>query len=274
MNNLRMRSLAFGVTALCLVMFAQSVAAQTSERKMECDSRSYGDHGSRFCEIREQTLASTGSLAVDGLRNGGVKVRGWERNEVLVRAKVEAWGETDSEARSLAAQVKVETNGNRIQAAGNAEQAEDNSHWAVSYEIFAPRNSDLSLKTYNGGISVADIRGRIEFEAHNGGVSLNRLAGAVKGATTNGGLNVILSGDKWEGEGLDVRTTNGGVRISIPKNYSAHLETATTHGGMHTEIGASEQGRFSKAISMDIGQGGRTIKVITTNGGVSVTQQS
>lgn len=87
---------------------------------------------------------------------------------------------------------------------------------SVSYEVFVPRATDLAINTHNGGISVADVAGRIQFAAHNGGVSLNRLSGSVKGETVNGGLSISLAGERWEGEGFDVRTTNGGVESKGP----------------------------------------------------------
>jgi hypothetical protein len=47
---------------------------------------------------------------------------------------------------------------------------------------------------------------------------------------------VELGGDRWDGEALDVNTTNGGVVMSIPDNYSAKLETGTTNGGISTDF--------------------------------------
>jgi len=223
--------------------------------------------------MREQTLAATGSLSVDGQRNGGVRVSGWDRNDVLMRAKVEAWGETDGETRALVAQVKIDTSGNRITAAAPSDSNE-NPRWAVSYELFVPKNFDLSLKTHNGGIAVADVKGQINFTAHNGGVSLSRLAGTVKGTTTNGGVHITLSGDRWDGDALDVRTTNGGVYLSIPSNYSAHLDTATTNGRLNIDFPVTVQGRIGKELSVDLGGGGRAIRAVTTNGGVHIARQS
>src|SRR2546423_8429913 len=53
------------------------------------------------CEIKEQTLpASGGLIKVDGRQNGGVAIKGWERNEVLVRARVQTTALSQAEARS------------------------------------------------------------------------------------------------------------------------------------------------------------------------------
>lgn len=220
------------------------------------------------CEIREQTLTTSNeTIAVDGRTNGGISIKGWERNEVLVRARVQTAAPSDAEAKELAGQIKIETAGAKIFASG-PENRKDH-WWSVSYEIFVPQRSNLSLKTNNGGISISDVSGRLDFSALNGGVSLRRIGGNVRGGTTNGGLAVELSGARWEGEALDVSTTNGGVSISIPENYSAHLETGTVNGRLSSDFPTAE-GRDSRELAINLGGGGATIRARTTNGGVRI----
>ncbi len=142
---------------------------------------------------------------------------------------------------------------------GDTEEARDgpeqnaDARWDVSYEIFTPRRSNLSLRTHNGGISLSDVSGRISFRAQNGGVALRNLGGNVTGETTNGGLSVVLTGSGWEGEGLDVRTTNGGLSISVPDNYSAHLETGTVNGSLVVSPRVAEVTGKTKQLSLDLG---------------------
>ena len=62
------------------------------------------------------------------------------------------------------------------------------------------------------------------------------------GTTQNGGVNVRLDGSRWEGEGLDVVTTNGGVSLAIPAGYSAELETGTVNGGIRTDVPVDRAG--------------------------------
>ena len=131
-----------------------------------------------------------------------------------------------------------------------------------------PRRSDLSLEAHNGGIAISDVNGKIEFSALNGGISLRRVGGNVHGSTTNGGLAVELSGDRWDGEELDVKTTNGGVSLSVPENYSAHLETGTVNGNVSVDFPVTVQGRITKELSVNLGSGGATVRAMTTNGGI------
>ena len=260
------------VLSLGLLAASSSLVwAQGEEKGLSCNQRNWNGDQASHCVMREQTIpAAGGVLNVDGRTNGGVSVRGWDRAEILVRAQVQTWAKTDEEARGLADQVSVEVNGNSIRSNGPTSQGRDRKGWAVSFEVFVPRSYDLSLKAHNGGISVRDVQGRIEFETTNGGVSLARLAGEVRGTTTNGGINLTLDGSQWNGSGVDVRTTNGGVKVMMPANYSAHLESSTVNGGMTFDFPVTVQGKIDRELNTDIGGGGAPIRVRTTNGGVSI----
>jgi len=221
------------------------------------------------CQMKEQTIAAS-DISVDGRMNGGVSIKGWERNEVLIRARIQTAAPSQAAAEELARQIKVETGDAKIFATGPDNQKD--SWWSVSYEIFVPQRSNVSVKTHNGGISFSDVNGRLEFSALNGGVNLRHVGGSVRGSTTNGGVNVELSGNRWDGEALDVRTTNGGVSLSIPGNYSAHLETGTVNGRISVDFPITMQGDITKEVAVNLGSGGPTIRAMTTNGGVRISR--
>lgn len=260
-----------------LITFA-AVTAFAQTKSLSCDNNNNGnDRQSRSCEMREQTIAYGGRLTVDGGTNGGVSIKGWDNGSVLVRSRVEAWGADDNSAKLIVSQIHVDWSAGQVKASGpDTERNQNggrNQGWSVSYEVFVPRNADLSLKTHNGGISIADVRGNIQFEALNGGVNLKNLGGDVEGTTKNGGLNITLAGTRWDGNKLDARTTNGGVNLSMPTAYNAHFETATVNGHLNANFDMTVRGNvgeISKKLSTDIGAGGPTIHVETTNGGVNI----
>jgi len=260
------------VTFTGVVALAQKDKVKDKDRSLTCREDSwYNDRLVSNCDIREQTLAlSGGAIAIDGKQNGGISVKGWDQGQILVRARVQAAAPTAAEAQALGQQVRIETSGAKIFASGP--ETRRDYHWDVSYEVFVPRRADLSLETHNGGIAIADVNGRIDFSAVNGGVVLKRVGGAVRGETTNGGLVVELSGDRWDGESMDVSTTNGGVIMSVPENYSAHLETGTVNGSVNTDFPVT--GRITKQIALNLGSGGATVRAMTTNGGVSLRKKS
>jgi len=240
------------------------------ERTLTCDNNHNSDNRlARHCEIKEQAMpASGGAIQIDPGVNGGVTVKGWSRSDVLLRARIETAAPSDAEARSMASQIRFASGAANLKAEGP--QGDDDHNWSVTYEVFVPHATDIDAKAHNGGIRIQDVKGRVSFSATNGGVHLSRLAGDVSGHTTNGGLTVELMGDHWDGKGMDVGTTNGGVKLSVPSNYSAHVETSTVNGGVHTDFPVTLNGKIDKNLSFNLGSGGATIRVVTTNGGVRI----
>ena len=223
-------------------------------------------------ELRESTTAATGSLIVDSGRNGGVSVKGENRSDVLVRACVQAWGDSDADAKSRLSAIRIET-GSTVRAESSSDE-----QWSVSFEILVPRNTSLDLKAHNGGISIKSVDGNIECATTNGGVNLADLSGTVTGRTTNGGVNVSLTGSSWKGSGMEVVTTNGGVNLTVPTGYAAQFETGTTNGGFKSDVAEltvqteDDKGGWqrSKRVVASMNGGGPPIKVITTNGGIRI----
>lgn len=233
-----------------------------------CDDEWGGRDQDRYCMALEAEFDDPGRLSIDGGMNGGVRVEGWSRNVVEVRAKVWANARTMAQAEDIADEVRVRMDDGRLRADGP--DTGRGESWGVSWEVMVPHDSDLDIETHNGGIGVEDVTGRIEFHALNGGVRLTGVAGDVVGQTTNGGRHVELAGDNWDGEGLDVETTNGGVTLLVPANYSARLETGTVNGGIDIDFPVTVQGRVGRRLSTTLGEGGPTVRAVTTNGGVRV----
>ncbi len=260
----------FPLIVVCIVAVqAAGQDRRSSNDPLACRDNWHGERLANHCEIKEQTLAASGGpIKVDGRQNGGVSIKGWDRNEILVRERLQTSAPSQAEADSLARQIVVETGGANIFASGPANRQD--YYWSVSYEVFVPRRSDLSLASHNGGISIVDVNGQLEFKAVNGGVALKRVGGRVRGATTNGGLMIELTGDRWDGEQLDVQTTNGGITMSLPENYSAHLETGTVNGNLSIDFPVSVQEKIPKELAVNLGSGGPTIRAMTTNGGIRI----
>lgn len=229
----------------------------------------WNDRRHHHCEVRESSLPGVNPIDIDAGRNGGIRIRGWDRADVHVRARIQASADSEAAARSLAAGVRIDTTGNSVRAEGPARTG-DNESWSVSLEIDVPRAAMLALHAVNGGISISGFRGTATFETTNGGVKLGDVAGDIRGKTTNGGVNVDLNGDHWDGAGLDVETRNGGVHLSVPANYSATLEAGTVNGRVSIDFPITVQGTLSRRLTTTLGSGGAKLRVVTTNGGVSI----
>lgn len=250
-------------------MAAQS--ARVDDWKDSC-RHNHGDDQEHFCETRDVTLPASSSLSVDGRQNGGVTVHGWDKNTIQVIAMIDTWAEDEKDAEAMARDVVVHTDHGEVHADG-PDRYGRHSSWSVSYEVWAPRHTELSITARNGGITVDDMDARMELETTNGGLHLTDVDGDVRGTTTNGGVTAELTGDRWHGAGLDLRTRNGGVRLVVPDSYSAQLETGTVNGSLNVDFPITVQGSIGRRISTRLGSGGATIRAMTTNGGVSIRKR-
>jgi hypothetical protein len=237
-----------------------------------CRDNNWSSDDYTFCEVREETM-SAGPLTVDAGTNGGIRIEGWDRNEIHVQAVINTHARSDAEAKQLASGVQIQAGSGKVTATGPSTERREG--WSVNFRINVPRHNDLDLNANNGGVTISGVSGNIRFDTNNGGVRLVDLGGDVKGATHNGGLNVLLGGTRWEGPGLDVETTNGGVTLSIPDGYNADLTTRTVNGGFRTEYPITMQGELTSrnGISTILGSGGPPVSVRTTNGGLRINRR-
>src|SRR5262249_50796892 len=105
---------------VALISLAAPLRAQMRDNRdpqLNCNNNGDRDRA-HSCEVRETTLGPSASLQVQPSHNGGLTVKGWAQNAILVRARIDAWAESDGEARTVASQVSVETTGGQIRATG------------------------------------------------------------------------------------------------------------------------------------------------------------
>lgn len=251
-----------------IVVLAWTTPAAAQE---ECPNR-YRESGERACHTSVLTLTRpAGALEVDGRQNGGVEVVGTDRRDIRLKARIEAHARTEDRAEAIAAAVRIHSEDGRVFATGP--ETGNREWWSVNFELEVPSRMDLTLQAHNGGLTVEGVTGTLRLTTRNGGIHLTSVNGDVVAETGNGGVNVRLDGDAWEGKGLDATTTNGGVEVVVPRDYSAHLVTGTTNGGIDIDFPITVQGRIGRRISADLGRGGATIRVMTTNGGVAVRRR-
>jgi len=276
------------VTAVLLTVTAAVLPAQRSRDR----ERSFGlsqdewcrqDRRADFCEVREETLSNQSTVDVDARGNGGVFIRGWDRPDVQMRARVTVWDDSREAAAQVAKDIRITTIGGHIRADGPRRDRDrrrsrdwgDDRYWSVTYELQVPRKADLLIDATNGGIVIDEVRGRIDVRTVNGGIVLGDVNGDIRGETVNGGVRVELSNEKWDGPGLDLKTVNGGVALAVPSNFSAELDARTANGGIAVDFPITISGLLNnrRQISGTIGSGGAKIRLSAVNGGISISRR-
>jgi hypothetical protein len=269
-----MRRICLIVLAVTTMLACADVGARQRGQGLDCRER-WSDRGERFCEIREETVAAAGPLEVDAGRNGSVSLRGASRSDVFVRARVVATADDESAARALGSQVRLLTGGGRIAAEGPGTSGSES--WTVSFEVEVPQGTPLTATTRNGPVALSSFNGEARLSAANGPLSLRDVNGDIRGSTSNGPVTIELTGDRWEGAGLEVDTRNGPVRVSVPASYSAELEVETVNGPLRVGdpaiARAGRPGRGPSRIATTLGSGGARIRATTVNGPVTVDRR-
>jgi hypothetical protein len=142
------------------------------------------------------------------------------------------------------------------------------------------------LVTTNGKIEVENVEGDIEAHSTNGKIDIENANGFVSGRTTNGKIDVKSEGVKnlttTNGkikaeikkikENIEIRTTNGSVKLHLPSSLNAVLELSVTNGEIDVddiplEIISKHKNKYIKG---KIGKGGPEISVGTTNGKIKI----
>ncbi|HEV2149967.1 MAG TPA: DUF4097 family beta strand repeat-containing protein [Longimicrobiaceae bacterium] len=271
-RSTRTRLALAAAAALAALLAALPAAAQRSDAEWLENCREQRDQRARHCEVRTETLRPSGSITVDGGENGGATVRGWDGDQVRVSARIQAQAATEAEARELARQVTVRTDGGTIRAEGPARSR--GASWSVMYDVQVPRRHDVAVTTRNGPVGVEDVTGRMTLRAENGPVSLRRVGGAVNARVRNGPLSVVLEGARWNGEGLDAEAVNGPVTLTLPRDYSARLEVGTINGPVKMDLPLAGGYRSGRHVQATLGSGGAPVRVVTTNGPFTVRRGS
>jgi hypothetical protein len=275
------------VTAVLLIATASVVPAQRDrdrERSFGLSQEEWCREARRvdFCEVREETLRNQSTIDLDARGNGGVFIRGWDRPDVQMRARVTVRDDSRDAAAQVAKQIQITTTGGRIQADGPRDRRDrrgrdwdDERYWSVAFELQVPRKADIRVDATNGGIVVEDVRGRIDVHTVNGGIVLGDVNGDIRGETVNGGVRAELSNEKWDGPGLELKTVNGGVALAVPNGFSGELDARTANGGISVDFPITISGLINsrRQIRGTLGSGGARITLSAVNGGISISRR-
>jgi len=103
--------------------------AEWLERCRRDDNRWSSDNRGRACEVRNVPVRPSGrALAIDGERNGGIRVFGWDGDSVRVTARMQAEGRSDSDAQDRLSRVRIVADGRSVRAEGPSTDG-DHAGW-------------------------------------------------------------------------------------------------------------------------------------------------
>lgn len=237
-------------------------------------------------EERTITKAEAPTLRIHANANGPLDVRGWDKDSYSVTLCKAA--EEGSDAQSLLSQIHLTLNDGDLRVSGPA----SNGRWSAHLLVRAPKASTLELEAHNGPVTLSDVdgnlkarvengpitvtgcSGELDLSAHNGPVTLKDNSGKQTVHAENGPMSLALSGNSWDGAGLDARTTNGPVTLEVPSGYkSGVLLESDGNGPFQCRASVCSEGRKTwdeDAKRVEFGSGPTLVHISTVNGPVSV----
>jgi len=256
-------------------MVSQAVRTIEETVKIATEEARAGSWGSnRYRAEEERTLS--GPVETDKLllevanRNGKINVGTWDKPEYKIDLLLKAWGYTQEEADENLKALIVDFSETEVEGVKKLSLGFDHPAYRVSYsvsvDVTLPKGVDnsMNLKTSNGSINLAEIEGsNLDLHTSNGKIVMENVsAERLDGDTSNGAvlldgvsarvLNVRTSNGKIEGEvrSTDVflKTSNGGIQLSLPCNEGGNYELLTSHGGI--DLGVSDD--LDNGYDMDL----------------------
>ena len=236
----------------------------------------------------ERTIASpSGPLHVESEVNGGVQVRGWDKDSYSVTA-CKAVDASRSDAEQIFSQIHLSVENDRVSASGPS----GHDGWTVFLLVRAPKSANLDLHAKNGPLSIYDLdakltahalngpislrgfSGEADISAENGPIDLDGNSGKLRLHTQNGPISVDLKGDSWKGSGLEADAHNGPVSLRLPKNYqSSVLLESNGNSPMSCHASVCDDARKTwdeDHRRIEFGSAPAVIHLSTVNGPISV----
>lgn len=164
-----------------------------------------------------------GRLVLDLDTGGSVEIRGWDRNEVHVHARL-----AGADWRTTQLGIGPESFGVGVHAVPTGHgHIQSTSH---SFEIQVPKRYDVRLSSAGGSISIADVEGTFEGNTGGGEIQLEHASGRAKLVTGGGDIEVSdcdLDGAVSTGGGtVKLSRVKGGLRGSSGSGPVIYAEAA------------------------------------------------
>ncbi len=224
--------------------------------------------GLAFDETFQQSvpLAPGGSFSLANV-NGSVRVEGWERDIVDIRAIKT----TEKDQRDLQ-RVRIEVSAAPDAVSVRTKYPEDEGvEVYVEYRIRVPYRALLqAVETVNGSIGVRNMESRGELRAVNGNVEVLDSGGLYSARTTNGNVRMELRHLERDGA-MNIETVNGTVTLAVPPNTQADLDLSSMNGELRSELPVMLRGSGTRDFRGRVGRGGCTVRVRTVNGAIELT---
>jgi hypothetical protein len=162
---------------------------------------------------------------------------------------------------------------NRCEAGDEHNSNVRDNDTSVDFEIRIPRGVNFYGATVNGEVEAEGLPADARVSSVNGDVTVTS-AGVVEASTVNGSI-VASTGRADPGRLLNFSTVNGSINLTVPSNFRARVRASGLNGSVRSDFPLEhERGRYvGFSAEGEIGDGGRTLRMETVNGSISIRRR-
>lgn len=204
------------------------------------------------------------------------------------------------EAKVITSRYKIGEGGIRIEERQNGNSVEIdvryphhnfNFEWGSGHRvdiiIQMPREARINLRTGDGKIEVAGLKGEMDLHTGDGSVNLDSVDGKLRASTGDGHIQASGRFDELElktGDGhVDVRagsgsslasnwrleTGDGGVSLEVPQTLAADVDLHTSDGHIDLDMPVTTEGKLQQnEIRGKLNGGGNLLTIRTGDGSI------
>lgn len=226
-----------------------------------------GDFGMPFRESVNETrsLAAGGEFSLENT-NGSIQVTSWDEP----RVRIEAVKRAGSERALKELEVEITGEGDHV----SVRTRHPRTRWfggggGVEYRVTVPRGARVAVRNVNGRVEVDGVGGAVRASTVNGSVDVSGAGGEVEASAVNGSVEVNVARIDPSGRSR-LSTTNGSVRLTLPRDASAEVEAHTVNGSVGCDFDLADARKSRRKLEGRIGNGGARFELGTVNGSVHV----
>jgi len=213
--------------------------------------------------------------------------------------RVTTWDQNTIEAKVITTRYKIGEGGIRVEERQNGNTVEIevryphhnfNVEWGqhrVDVIIQMPREGAVNLRTGDGKIEVASLKGEMDMHTGDGSVNLDGVDGKLHASTGDGHIQANGRFDELDlktGDGhVDVRATggstlanrwrletgDGSVSLEVPHDLAADVDLHTSDGHIDLDMPVTAEGKLRQnEIHGKINGGGSLLTIRTGDGSI------
>lgn len=213
--------------------------------------------------------------------------------------RVTTWDQNTIEAKVTTTRYKIGEGGIRIEERQDGNRVEIEVHYPhhaftvewgqhkVEIIVQMPREGSVNLRTGDGKIEVASLKGEMDLHTGDGSVNLDGVDGKLRASTGDGHIQAYGRFDELDlktGDGhVDVRATggsalanswrletgDGSVSLELPQDLAADVDLHTSDGHIDLDMPVTAEGKLRQnEIHGKINGGGSLLTIRTGDGSI------